>query len=400
MKTVLISFIGKGKKSQGESGYAKTCYGFLDGYTYETAFFGSALYNYLKEKGNTVDKWIIFGTLQSSWSEIIDTIDYDKQKEVEDLYLKMIYYEEHNGLTQECLKNLENSLRHYISEVSLIAVETTEREKYVDKLMEMIPDEDVHIVFDLTHALRHMPVIMAFSLMYVRCFKKIDNIDVYYGAFDLTKDGITPVYRIDFINELFSLTTSYELYKNSGYFPQLLNNLGIKGSEKTYFKLEMNRSPRKEINDLIGKLQKVKDDNKGKIYIKSVADEIISEFSSMNNQKTTLDERMLNKAKFFYDKKQYLIALTLIFEAILDKANRVYKLNIKEGSNYSSSLIKSKIREKLNDEEALKTFADLEHSRNSAVHGDPAIGTQNYLENQRDFEKLFAEAIKLYDMIN
>ncbi|MGF7400770.1 hypothetical protein PQ744_10240 [Thermoanaerobacterium thermosaccharolyticum] len=120
----------------------------------------------------------------------------------------------------------------------------------------------------------------------------------------------------------------------------------------------------------------------------------------MNNQKTTLDERMLNKAKFFYDKKQYLIALTLIFEAILDKANRVYKLNIKEGSNYSSSLIKSKIREKLNDEEVLKTFADLEHSRNSAVHGDPAIGTQNYLENQKDFEKLFAEAIKLYDMIN
>jgi hypothetical protein len=51
MKTILISLIGRGNRDDGNIGYRKAVYKFQDAYeAKETAFFGSALYQYLKNK--------------------------------------------------------------------------------------------------------------------------------------------------------------------------------------------------------------------------------------------------------------------------------------------------------------------------------------------------------------
>jgi len=60
-------------------------------------------------------------------------------------------------------------------------------------------------VVDITHAFRHMPVIIAFSIMMLKHIKNISDIMVYYGAYELKGDEeYTPVLKIDFINTLVS----------------------------------------------------------------------------------------------------------------------------------------------------------------------------------------------------
>ncbi|SNX53617.1 TIGR02221 family CRISPR-associated protein [Thermoanaerobacterium sp. RBIITD] len=398
MKTILISFIGKGPTDEKANGYIKTQYKFDERYiSEETAFFGSALFRYLRLKGHDIDKWLIFGTGQSSWSEIVASIDYTLQEKIEDLYLKV--YEERDGISDVTLNEWQECLGKYIRGICLVKVDPLDYKIYANKLLELLPDDEIKIVFDMTHAFRHMTALMAFSLMYVSCFKNFNGIDVYYGAFEMGDKYIKPAVKIDFINQLFSLTTSYEVYRNSGYFPPLLKNMGIDNSEKTYFKLEMNRSPRKEINDLINKIQSL-EDNDG--YIKKAALSVEKEFYTMNNLKC-LDQRMLERAKFFYEKKQYLIAMTLLYEAILDKAARVYniKRKLNEERNDYNSRVKKETKNKLKniDIKLLATFNNLEYARNSAVHGEPPNSTQNFLEVQGDFERLFFDSIKVYDIL-
>lgn len=71
-KLIVLSLIGKGRQQNGNGkGYDKSKYVFLDerSKVYETAFFGSALVRKLRDQGRDIDKWIIFGTDTSSWSE-------------------------------------------------------------------------------------------------------------------------------------------------------------------------------------------------------------------------------------------------------------------------------------------------------------------------------------------
>ncbi|MDI6604039.1 MAG: TIGR02221 family CRISPR-associated protein [Thermoanaerobacteraceae bacterium] len=394
MKTILISFIGKGRTFGNGSGYIKTKYKFDDKCTSdETAFFGSALYKYLKLKEHDIDKWFIFGTKQSSWSEIVSSIDSNQQNGIQDLYFK-VFNAEQNGISDKDLRIWQNCLNKYIKGICLVKVDPMDFEVYANKLLELLPEDEINIIFDMTHAYRHMPVLMVFSLMYVNCFKNFNGIDVYYGALEMGNSDVKPALKIDFISQLFSLTTSYEIYKNSGYFPPLLKNIGINNSEGTYFKLEMNRSIKKEIDDLIEKIKPL-ENKKG--YIKKAASNLKKEFDKMNNFKY-LDERMLERANFFYNKKQYLIAMTLLYEAILDKVARVY--SIKKEKNETRNDHNSRLKKEIKNNKDLKdTFKKLEYARNSAVHGEPTKSIQNFLEVEKDFEELFSKSIEVYKNI-
>ncbi|QSZ27542.1 TIGR02221 family CRISPR-associated protein [Aceticella autotrophica] len=402
METVLISFIGKGRTSGNGSGYIKTKYKFDDKYTSdETAFFGSALFTYLKSKKHNIDKWFIFGTKQSSWSELVSLLDSNQRdKEVDDLYYK-VFEEEQKGISDKILNKWQECLNKYIESICLIKVDPMDFKVYANMLLELLPEDEISIIFDMTHAFRYMPVLMAFSLMYVNCFKNFKGIDVYYGALEMGTNDEKPVVKIDFINQLFSLTTSYEIYKNSGYFPSLLKNMGVDDSEETYFKLEMNRSIKREIEDLIKKIEEEELEN-GEGYIKKAASNLKNEFNKMNKLKY-LDERMLERANFFYEKKQYLIAMTLLYEAILVKAERVFE--IKRGQNETRNdhnsrvkRVKEEIKYKLN-KNLKDTFKNLEYARNSAVHGEEAKCTQNILECKNKFDELFSNSKKVYNSI-
>ncbi|WP_026487330.1 TIGR02221 family CRISPR-associated protein [Caldanaerobius polysaccharolyticus] len=405
MKNILISLIGRGRKPDGGKGYIKTRYSFDNGeyISDETAFFGSALYRYLVGRGYDIDKWIIFGTNTSTWSEIIEAVNSVQHERLEEMYYKVLD-EEENGITDKTLKQWECNISNFIN-VNLVAVDPLDYKAYINVLLNIITAGDEYkIFFDMTHAFRHMSTVLSFSLMYLKYLRDIKNIEVYYGALDMAKDAVKPVLKIDFINELFSLSTSFDLYKNSGYFPEILKDLGISNRENTYFKLELNRNPRNELREIVKELEKiVGSDN----YKTETALCIKNQLSRLYELKY-LDERMVERAKFFFDKKQYLKALVLLYEAIIILAGRAYQIPDKQ--NYekreeSRRRIKEEIkgirdRKFIKRERMGEVFNLLEYTRNAAVHGSDPQGIQEYLEQRSYFESLFNEALDIYHEIS
>ncbi|SHE32962.1 cell division protein DivIC [Caldanaerobius fijiensis DSM 17918] len=405
MKNIMISLIGRGRKPDGGKGYIKTRYSFDNGeyISDETAFFGSALYRYLVGRGYNIDKWIVFGTNTSTWSEIIEAINSVQQEKLEEMYYKVLA-EEENGITDTTLKQWERDISKFLH-VNLVAVDPLDYKAYINELLNIITIGDEYkIFFDMTHAFRHMSTVLSFSLMYLKYLRDIKSIEVYYGALDMTKDVVKPVLKIDFINELFSLSTSFDLYKNSGYFPEILRDLGISNRENTYFKLELNRNPRNELKEITKELEKIEGSDN---YKRETAFCIKNQLSRLYELKY-LDERMVERARFFFDKKQYLKALVLLYEALIILAGRIYQIPDKQ--NYEKrEEIRRRIKEEIRgirDRKFIKTervgevFNLLEYTRNAAVHGSDPQGTQEYLEQRSYFESLFNEALDIYHEID
>lgn len=400
-KTVLISLIGKGKTEEGKKGYSVAKY-FFEGIEepITTSFFGSALYKVLISKEHDIDKWLIFGTDRSSWSELLYAIDEQYHNELIELYDK-VYDEENVGISEKLLLEWQNKLQKYIPGIYFIMVDPLDYKVYIDHMIKEIPNEEMKLVLDITHGFRHMPAIMAFSIMMLKHVKNITDIMVYYGAFELgEKRGHAPVLKIDFINTLVSYAESLATYNYSGYFPPLLELLGIPGTERTYYWLEMNRQPRTYLEDINKSLSKIslKDD-----YQSAIAEYIKKDFNSLIG--ATLDRRMVERSKFFFDKKQYLKALILLYEGIIIAIGRVHKnitsleYNVREEIrkfiNNNKNLVFKSILEK-------DTYCDLKDTRNSAAHGSEPKDPKRilkYVQEEEEFKALFKKGIQLYERI-
>ncbi len=405
-ETVLISLIGKGrniKKDINEEskskGYIKTKYYFeeVQDVIY-TSFFGSALYQFLDRQGFFIDKWLIFGTDKSNWSELLFLVDEQYHDNLLELYDK-VYDEENEQISKELLAKWEKVLQQFIPGIRLIMVDPLDYEVFINYMIKEIPNDKRNIVLDITHAFRHMPVIIAFSLMTLKHIKDISNVIVYYGAYELKENRNdinepTPVLKIDFINTLVSYAENLAIFNNSGYFPGILENLGISGTENTYFWLEMNRQPRKDL-ELINK--KLEEKATYENYQGEIAEHIGKELQPLID--TTLDKRMIERARFFFTKKQYLKALILLYEGIIIAIGKKY--GFYSGLDYKE---KEKIREYIKDnkESIFKNkqqenlYFELEYTRNAAVHGSISRGVQNYVEQQDQFEFLFTYNLETY----
>jgi cell division protein DivIC len=411
-EVILISLIGRGRRESGGKGYQKTIYRFPDGtLSSESAFFGNELFKYLVRNNLEVERWIIFGTATSCWSEIIEAVE-KADEDLDRMYYRVFEEEDRSeGISKDTLREWSNCINKFLNlrELRFIDVSPTEYSAFVNTLMEVIPeDKEYKVVFDLTHGFRHMPFIVSFSLMYLANFKRIKEIDVYYGAYEMGNDEVKPVLKIDFINELYSLSTAFNIYDNLGYFPEFLDRIGIKGSDNVYFKLEMNRNPRKDIRELVNLME-----DKEKIvelYIRKPIERIKRDLASMTKLRY-LDERMVERAKFYFEKKQYLKSLILLYEALVILGGRFYAENDCASNNkdYSDYKRREEIRGKIKaeivgkipklfikDDNMGELFNRLEYIRNAAAHGSTPRTDQACLENCEYFKEVFCRCVDMY----
>lgn len=284
----------------------------------------------------------------------------------------------------------------------LILVDPLDYQIYIDRMIHEIPDTKRRVVLDITHAFRHMPVIIAFSLMTLKHIKDISDIMVYYGALELKtnrndQNEPTPILKIDFINNLVSYAENLAVFNYSGYFPNILDNLNISKTDKTYFWLEMNRQPRTDLETINMNLkEKSKENNhQGKI-----AEYINKEIEPLTG--ASLHRRMIERSKFFFARKQYLQSLVLLHEGLIIAMSRKYGLE--HGQDYDGyRAVRDYIKDNKNtifkDKAQIDAYYKLVHTRNSAVHGTTARGTQNFLEQEEHYEALFKEGIEIYKYI-
>lgn len=190
VSNILISVIGRGRLKKDQTvGYEQTEYVFnLDKeknkiYTgSKTAFFGIALYEYLKNVENIhIDKFIVIGTNKSAWSELYQILPHDVQnlEEITEICLK-VYEEEKKGISEQTLLEWQNILTRYLPHLKFYRIEPIEVGRGIYILLEELEkDVDYNIMFDMTHAFRNIPIVFSYGMMLLKYLRRINNIRIF-----------------------------------------------------------------------------------------------------------------------------------------------------------------------------------------------------------------------------
>ena len=86
------------------------------------------------------------------------------------------------------------------------------------------------VSLDLTHGLRHLPMLGLLSAMYLQTARNVTIQGIYYGALDRTKDGLTPVMQLNGLLEIADWLHALDGFNKTGNlapFSKLLQQDGM-----------------------------------------------------------------------------------------------------------------------------------------------------------------------------
>lgn len=226
--STLITFLGKGKAQDG--GYRKACYQFADGQNRETSYFGLALADVAK--ATTVR---ILGTSGSMWDALIleqgDTQGDDARWES---LANAVAADQVDQAMLDAVEQMLNQNDQRKFELRLIPYGIIDDEQVAILLAitQNLPPDQV-IILDITHALRHLPMLGLLSVFYLRAVTKINIEAIYYGALEQTQNNLTPVLRLDGLLKLYEWIRALENFNKDGdygTFQALFNSEKLPGN--------------------------------------------------------------------------------------------------------------------------------------------------------------------------
>lgn len=226
---ILISFLGKSYLDP-EKGYRTANYK-IDEKTYTTPYFGLALAEYIKPS-----KVIILGTVGSMWDVLIEAHTYDDVYEEHRLHLMESVQQE--TVDESLLESLSPLIEKKLGcsvEMNIIpyARDTKEQIAILSRIAESV-SEGQHIIMDVTHGFRHLPMLGLLAAHYLERIKNINVEGIYYGAFDMRVDDQTPVLDLSGLLQTMRWIQAMAAYDASGNyasFADLLEPEGWKESE-------------------------------------------------------------------------------------------------------------------------------------------------------------------------
>ena len=178
--TTLITFLGRVPRDS--HGYRKTRYDFGDSQPAdEFAFFGWALQRHLRPRSI-----VILGTTGSMWDHLFEG-DFNFGAAVEQQRERLMDAVAAQGVTQDQLDELAPALAAHLNcRVRLGIIPYAYDGVAADLLTQMaadVPEGDtVHL--DVTHGLRHLPMLALLSALYIRIIKHAMIAGIWYGGYD------------------------------------------------------------------------------------------------------------------------------------------------------------------------------------------------------------------------
>ena len=223
MHHTFVTFLGRGRLTDDpeDIGYQKTTYQFPNEHKEETSFFVVALAKQLKP-----DRVVILGTEGSQWSVLVEEglAPADENKEVRN---KLFEAEIDEKVTQESLNDVRELMSKSIGcKVIPLIIPFGKNEADQYKILDFIADNDNipdgDVSLDLTHGFRHFGMIGFLSAFMLERVRDLEVKNLWYGAWDMAVDGITPVIKLEglervrhWINALekFSVTRNYGVFE-------------------------------------------------------------------------------------------------------------------------------------------------------------------------------------------
>ena len=318
MSKILITVLGKASLKEGSSAYnyRDATYLFKDSPTREckTDFFAYAII-----KSAQYDKMVVFGTEKSMWlsnsvSKVEESVELWSQIDDESKEAGGIFTQSHLNTLQSIYKDSLGI------DVSLNFIDYSKNEEEQLNLIESIashvqPGDEVTL--DITHGLRHHPLLMLVAARYLQKTKKVNIAHIYYGAFELKDEGVTPVIDLSGILKMMDYIDAYSTYQNTGdlrFIADLVANKDLKTTlQKAAFteKTGNLKGSSQEIKSLVAKNGHFSKELGPFNLIKEKLSEDLSWASSDD-----LYSQQIKLAGNHLDKRNYIKATSYLNEAI------------------------------------------------------------------------------------
>ena len=367
MTQTLISFLGKAQKRDGQ--YREANYEFENG-TIETArFFSRALNKVIKP-----ERLIILGTSASMWDVLCENLGADEHEH----WAQLSDAVESDSVTQNLLNQFNKTVSEILNtdcRLKLIPYgdDLPQQIAILQKMAEDVTQGD-SVSLDLTHGLRHLPMLGLLSAMYLKTAREVDIEGIYYGALERTNQetNLTPVMRLDGLLEMADWISALDGFNKTGNiapFSDLLQRDGMDKQtaqcleEAAFFESVLNipnaRSPLKKFTDAIQNgLQGI-----GALF----QDNLIARIAWHKEEHLYL--RQQQNAYFYLAQGDYLRASALGYEAFVTYQMRqdttVPKLDPQNFSDRDK--IKKRVESQTNQQS--KDYKMLRNLRNALAHG-------------------------------
>lgn len=190
--SILVSFIGSGRRNEGESEtYKRTAYHY-DNAVYTTALFTEAL---LEIRKQDIDSCLLIGTHGSAWGALIEKAAYEQNQHVE-LFDQLEAAFKVKAVPTDLLTKLEQMLNDEWKITVRCCIHDSEitEEAVLPILYQYTAafnKEDRHLMVDVTHAFRSMPLILMSALQVLEATRAAPlELEIVYGEFSAQGSSI------------------------------------------------------------------------------------------------------------------------------------------------------------------------------------------------------------------
>jgi cell division protein DivIC len=398
-KGLLVSMIGRGN-------YKKTRYKFEDGTEIEKFLFGSALYSYLLTKGYNLDLLFV-GTVNSGWGELIDlTQDIEAQnlkEKIEEVFGKISGKDKtmEEGELKEWVSILSEAVGTDINYILLN--DPPQPEEISRKLLSLFDENDYSkVILDITHGYRFIPYAVSLGILLLKNLKDFE-LEIYYGFLEFqNEDGTRPVLRLNHLEELVKLSQALGILENTGdfrhYYKLISDN---QEAQQIYFRIETNA----QIGD--SKIRELINTPVNSEYVKPIHEKVKNKYLKPLRADRT-EDRLKNRARFFFERGQYLKAVLLLHEALILLVGRLKGMIGSSGLEYEE---RRRVKNEL-DQLNYSEWKVLKYLRNACAHGtqpqsqersnpdaEAIAEAKHAWENEEKFKEVMEKGFEFYEKI-
>lgn len=243
MSTVLLTFLGRGPKS--EQGYRTTVYDFGDGMAQEpAAFFGWPLQRRVR-----ADRIVILGTAGSMWDHLFEE-DIETGAAGDDVRWGLL------GSLQDAVRDKAVSSMHLEPLAPLLADRVrcnvhlelipycrnaAEQVELLRVMAAHVGEED-QVELDITHGFRHLPIIAVLAALHLQVVRRARIGGIWYGAYD-PDTGEAPVHNLVGLLRIAAWLQALHTYDKDGdygVFAPLLGGAGNLLRDAAFFERTSN----------------------------------------------------------------------------------------------------------------------------------------------------------------
>lgn len=388
----LISFLGKGQRTGNTSSYRTATYQ-LEGQSPwpETQYLGKALAQHLQG----IEKLVLLGTASSMW----DVFGLDMAGEDETGFAVLAELEtavNEGRVTQAMLDTLAPILSQRMGcavVLRLIGFARTAAEQTVllHALAQDVPPNS-RIVLDVTHGFRHLPMIGLVAARYLKHVRDAKVEAMYYGALDMSSNGITPVLNLNGMLKMLDWVDALSIYQHTGDygpFAMLMKDAGMPTDKAQQWQHAAFHERTMSTEMAFSKL------NDARQAMNELSDPLLDLFKPELNQRMSWArqpsrarrERAL--AEGYLKRHDHLRGVFYLFECIITaELERRPDLYAKPYTFNDRKEAKEQLKQRHHP-----TFPKLEWLRNNLAHGERSNNEHVHraLRSPKDMEKMLNE---------